>query len=112
MDFVSSPPQLSENEGGKLAVSTSTDSESDVSLGESFHMLTIDQLLKLQKELSEDKKKLKRSLKEFETGVHLKTGRKVQKEEKMLMSSVYTDYKQTKAKLRLLDALVSKHSIS
>lgn len=108
MDFVSSPPHASETETEKLNPSASTDSDTDISLGESLHTLTLDELLKQQREMNEEKKKLRRSLKEFENEFQAKTGRKLQKDDKLLMANVYTSYKQTKAKLRLLDALVAK----
>ncbi|KAK5646095.1 hypothetical protein RI129_004559 [Pyrocoelia pectoralis] len=108
MDFVSSTPQTSETETEKLNPSGSTDSDTDISLGESFHTLTLNELLQQQQDMNEEKKKLRRSLKEFENDLQTKTGRKLQKDDKILMSTVYSSYKKTKAKLRLLDALIAK----
>ncbi|KAF5296811.1 hypothetical protein FQA39_LY12329 [Lamprigera yunnana] len=108
MDFVSSTPQTSETETEKLYPSGSTDSDTDISLGESFHTLSLNELLLQQQEITEEKKKIRRSLKEFENDLQTKTGRKVQKDEKIFMSTVYNSYKKTKAKLRLLDALIAK----
>lgn len=108
MDFVSSPAQASENETEKLNPSASTDSDTDISLGESLHTLTLDEMLQQQRDMNEEKKKLRRSLKEFENEFQAKTGRKLQKDDKVAMANVYASYKQTKAKLRLLDALVAK----
>ncbi|XP_031342366.1 protein FAM13A isoform X1 [Photinus pyralis] len=108
MDFVSSTPQTSETETDKFNPSASTDSDTDISLGESFHTLTLNELLQQQQDMNEEKKKLRRSLKEFENEMQTKTGRKLQKDDKILMSTVYSSYKKTKAKLRLLDALIAK----
>ncbi|KAK4879139.1 hypothetical protein RN001_007285 [Aquatica leii] len=108
MDFVSSTPQTSETETEKLYPSGSTDSDTDISLGESFHTLSLNELLQQQQDMTEEKKKLRRSLKEFENDLQTKTGRKLQKDDKIFMSAVYNSYKKTKAKLRLLDALIAK----
>ncbi|KAF5269190.1 hypothetical protein FQR65_LT02491 [Abscondita terminalis] len=111
MDFVSSTPQTSETETDKMYPSGSTDSDTDISLGESFHTLSLSELLQQQHEMNEEKKKLRRSLKEFENEIQTKTGRKLQKDDKILMSAVYNSYKRTKAKLRLLDALIAKQKL-
>ena len=39
----------------------------------------------------------------------VKTGRKVQKEDREPLEDTYANYKTTKSKLKLLDALMAKH---
>lgn len=113
MDFKSTPSQSVDNENEtekQNPSSISTDSDTDISLGENLHNLTLDELLSQQRKTTDDKKKMRRALQEFENDFQTKTGKKVQKEDKASMANVYQSYKQTKAKLRLLDALVEKHS--
>lgn len=115
MDFVSSPPaQLTETDSSEKTpqTTTSTDSDTDTSISENLHSLNREELMEQQKVATEEKKRLRRCLKQFEMDVELKTGRKVQKDDKMVMEGVYMSYKKTKAKLRLLDALLNKQMSS
>ncbi|KAM6956637.1 protein FAM13A-like [Aplochiton taeniatus] len=57
----------------------------------------------------EERKKLQLALKNFEQHFYSQTGRAVQKEDRGPMRDEYRQYKTLKAKLRLLDALLSKH---
>lgn len=66
------------------------------------------ELVEQQKSTREEKKKLRRQLREFEDEFQNRTGRKLQKEDRLPMETVYTDYKHIKAKLRLLEALLKK----
>lgn len=112
MDFVSLPTQTPEAEAEKQnPICTSTDSDTDTSIGENLHALSIDELLELQRVTSEEKKVLRRSLKHFEDEFQMRTGRKLQKEDRTPMEQVYLQYKKSKAKLRLLDALVGKQAL-
>lgn len=88
--------------------SVSTDSDTDSSIGENLHALTKDELLEQIRICTEEKKELRRKIKEFELEVQLKSGKMIQKEDKAPMENVYSTYKKTKAKLRLLEALVGK----
>lgn len=113
MDFVSLPPQISEPEPEKPSIPTcaSTDSsDTETSLGENLHSLPLNDLIEQQRTTNEEKKKLRRSLKEFENEFQTKTGRKLQKDDRLPMENVYSSYKQAKAKLRLLEALIAKHA--
>lgn len=115
MDFVSSPPaQLTETDSSEKTpqTTTSTDSDTDTSISENLHSLNREELMEQQKVATEEKKRLRRCLKQFEMDVELKTGRKVQKDDKMVMEGVYMSYKKTKAKLRLLEALLNKQMSS
>uniref|UniRef100_A0A6I8SY09 Family with sequence similarity 13 member B n=1 Tax=Xenopus tropicalis TaxID=8364 RepID=A0A6I8SY09_XENTR len=55
-----------------------------------------------------EKKKLRQSLREFEEEFHQQNGRNVQKDDRAPMLEVYREYKKVKAKLRLLEVLISK----
>lgn len=111
MDFVSSPPaQLTETDSSEKTSQnvTSAESDTDALINENLHSLNREKLLELQKLATEKKKRLRRCLKQFEMDIETKTGRKVQKDDKLAMEEVYISYKKTKAKLRLLDALLNK----
>lgn len=113
MDFISLPTQVVETESDKMAALTgsTTDSDTDTSIGENLHALSLEELRDQQKSTNEEKKQLRRSLKEFEADFETKTGRKLQKEDRASMETVYTSYKRAKAKLKLLDALVGKQAL-
>lgn len=111
MDFVSLPTQTAEPEFERAStICGSTDSDTDTSIGENLHSLPLDELLEQQRITNEEKKKLRRALKEYENEFQTRTGRKLQKDDRLPMEGVYLSYKQAKAKLRLLEALVTKHS--
>ena len=79
-----------------------------IALGD-LHALPISELRERKKEARDDKKRLRRALRDYEEKFERETGRKVQKEDRGQMEQTYTDYKHAKAKLRLLEALISKH---
>lgn len=113
MDFVSLPTQTAEPEFERAStICGSTDSDTDTSIGENLHSLPLEELLEQQRTTNEEKKTLRRSLKEYENEFQTRTGRKLQKDDRLPMEGVYLSYKQAKAKLRLLEALVNKHSHS
>lgn len=56
----------------------------------------------------EEKKQLRRTIKEFEHNFEEVNGRKMLKSDRSSIEDTYAAYKQKKAKLRLLDALVRK----
>ncbi|XP_070545204.1 protein FAM13A-like isoform X4 [Ptychodera flava] len=74
-----------------------------------LHEASITELLEKQIQAKNDKKRLRKVLREFEDSFFKRNGRKVQKEDRLPMESEYTEYKQVKARLRLLEALISKH---
>ncbi|XP_042210626.1 protein FAM13A-like isoform X6 [Homarus americanus] len=84
------------------------DGQRSVALGD-LHALPLGELRERKKEAREEKKKLRRSLREYEEKFEREMGRKVQKEDRGPMEQTYLDYKHAKAKLRLLEALLSKH---
>lgn len=67
-------------------------------------------MLEQQKNAREEKKKLRRNLREFEESFQTETGRRAQKHDRLVIEGIYVNYKQVKAKLRLLDALIAKKS--
>ncbi|XP_074027210.1 protein FAM13C isoform X2 [Leptinotarsa decemlineata] len=113
MNFVTptSSSQSNDTESEKTTVppSMSTDSsDSDSSVGENLHSLSKSEMIEQLKLAMEEKKRLKRKIKEFEMNIQLKTGKMIQKEERAPMESIYAAYKNAKAKARLLEALVGK----
>lgn len=114
MNFITptSSSQSNDTESEKTTVlpSISTDSDTDTSIGENLHSLSRPELIQQLKIVVEEKKELRRRIKEFELEVQLKAGRMIQKEDRTPMDGVYAAYKKTKAKLRLLEALVGKQN--
>ncbi|XP_077504253.1 LOW QUALITY PROTEIN: protein FAM13A [Amblyomma americanum] len=74
-----------------------------------LHELPLAELLQQQQQSKLEKRRLRKMLREFEEDFQKQTGRKVQKEDKAPMDSVYCEYKHVKARMRLLEVLVSKH---
>ncbi|XP_015675054.1 protein FAM13C [Protobothrops mucrosquamatus] len=69
-------------------------------------------LLEHLRETRADKKRIRKVLREFEEEFFRQTGRSPQKEDRIPMSEEYLEYKHIKAKLRLLEVLISKHDVS
>ncbi|XP_050392003.1 protein FAM13B isoform X9 [Patella vulgata] len=59
-----------------------------------------------------DKRKMRKQLREFEDVFFQEHGRKVQKEDRTPLQEEYNSYKQVKARLRLLEALIAKNNSS
>ncbi|KAI3351484.1 hypothetical protein L3Q82_020332, partial [Scortum barcoo] len=59
-----------------------------------------------------EKKKLRKTIREFEEDFYQRNGRNVQKEDRVPMLEEYREYKRIKAKLRLLEVLISKQDSS
>ncbi|KAJ4439036.1 hypothetical protein ANN_14992, partial [Periplaneta americana] len=115
MDFTSSPPSLSIQEetpdtSADVPTKCQQSTESSDSLWENLHALPLSELLNQQRTTREEKKRLRRSLREYEEDFQRRTGKKIQREDRIPMESVYIAYKQAKAKLRLLEALVTKQT--
>ncbi|XP_042313978.1 protein FAM13C isoform X2 [Sceloporus undulatus] len=77
-----------------------------------LHEATMPVLLEHLRETRADKKRLRKVLREFEEQFFKQTGRSPQKEDRIPMSEEYLEYKHIKAKLRLLEVLISKHDVS
>lgn len=107
---VQSPSESSTSISGPESVSDSNSNENDTigSINETIKMMSIDKLWIQFDIVREEKKQLRRSLKEFEYKFEETNGRKMLKSDRKAMEDTYALYKQKKAKLRLLDALVKK----
>ncbi|NXO02143.1 FA13C protein, partial [Rhinopomastus cyanomelas] len=76
-----------------------------------LHEATMPVLLEHLRETRADKKRLRKALREFEEQFYRQTGRSPQKEDRVPMAEEYSEYKHMKAKIRLLEVLISKHDI-
>lgn len=79
-------------------------------MDENWHSMTRYELMKTQRKVKEEKRRLRRTVKELEEGVRSQTGKKIQKEDREPFDCTYQLYKSTKAKLKLIEALLSKQS--
>ncbi|XP_075934458.1 protein FAM13C-like [Anarhichas minor] len=77
-----------------------------------LHEASRSQLLNCLRETRAEKKMRRKALREFEDEFHRQTGRICQKEDCSPMKEEYQDYKQLKAKLRLLEVLLSKQEVT
>ncbi|MBN3297150.1 FA13A protein, partial [Amia calva] len=73
-----------------------------------LHSATMPELVEQLQEAREDKKRIRKKLREFEDKFFRQNGRNVQKEDRTPMAEEYNEYKHVKAKLRLLEVLISK----
>nr|XP_002126326.1 protein FAM13A [Ciona intestinalis] len=72
--------------------------------------LGIEELRRQQKEARGQRKRLRRKLRDFENEIQQQYDRQVMQADRIVMATEYGDYKDLKAKLRLLDALIEKHN--
>ncbi|XP_010897344.2 protein FAM13B isoform X1 [Esox lucius] len=92
-----------EETSGKLALDLRLSSSNASSMPE-----LLEQLWKART----DKKNLRKTIREFEDDFYQRNGRSVQKEDRLPMMEEYKEYKRIKAKLRLLEVLISKQDSS
>lgn len=92
-----------EEGSGRLALDLRLSSSNASSMPE-----LLEQLWKTRSE----KKKLRKSIRQFEEDFYQRNGRNVQKEDRVPMLEKYREYKRIKAKLRLLEVLISKQDSS
>ncbi|XP_076004960.1 protein FAM13B isoform X2 [Genypterus blacodes] len=92
-----------EEGSGKLALDLRLSSSNASSMPE-----LLEQLWKARAE----KKKMRKTIREFEEDFYQHNGRNVQKEDRVPMLEEYKEYKRIKAKLRLLEVLISKQDSS
>ncbi|KAM4555535.1 protein FAM13B isoform 5-T6 [Odontesthes bonariensis] len=92
-----------EEGSGRLALDLRLSSSNASSMPE-----LLEQLWKARAE----KKKLRKTIREFEDSFYQHNGRNVQKEDRVPMLEEYREYKRIKAKLRLLEVLISKQDSS
>jgi len=72
-----------------------------------WHIMTKEELHNAVIEMKGQKGRLKQLIKEFDQGVQAKTGRKVTKEERAPIENIYHSYKKTKARIKLIEALLT-----
>ncbi|GAA6236381.1 protein FAM13C-like, partial [Lates japonicus] len=77
-----------------------------------LHEASRSQLLESLRETRAEKKSRRKALREFEDQFYRQTGRICQKEDRTPMKEEYQEYKQLKAKLRLLEVLLSKQDVT
>ncbi|KAM4624543.1 protein FAM13C [Polymixia lowei] len=77
-----------------------------------LHEASRSELLECLRETRAERRRRRKALREFEEEFYRQTGRTCQKEDRTPMTEEYQDYKQLKAKLRLLEVLLSKHEVS
>ncbi|XP_019408409.1 PREDICTED: protein FAM13A isoform X3 [Crocodylus porosus] len=106
--------QLEDDADGFISpVDDKMPSKSGQDLGLSnLHAASMPELLEQLQEVREDKKRIRKKLRDFEDNFFRQNGRYVQKEDRTPMAEDYNEYKQMKAKLRLLEVLISKRDIS
>ncbi|XP_069373819.1 protein FAM13A-like [Paralichthys olivaceus] len=77
-----------------------------------LHEASRSQLLQSLRDTRAEKKTRRKALREFEDQFYRQTGRICQKEDRSPMKEEYQEYKQLKAKLRLLEVLLSKQDVT
>jgi len=75
-----------------------------------WHAMSREELLGVLKAVREDKKIARRAVKEFEDRFRNMTGRRVTKEDREPLEKTYKVYKNSKSKVKLINALLSKQS--
>ncbi|CAN2388976.1 GTPase-activator protein for Rho-like GTPases [Pristimantis euphronides] len=90
---------------------TPSKSTQDLGLG-NLHSASVSELLEQLQEAREEKKRIRKKLRDFEDNFFRQNGRNVQKEDRNPMAEEYSEYKHMKAKLRLLEVLISKRGTS
>ncbi|XP_077133195.1 protein FAM13A isoform X3 [Ranitomeya variabilis] len=90
---------------------TPAKSTQDLGLG-NLHSASVPELLEQLQEAREEKKRIRKKLRDFEDNFFRQNGRNVQKEDRNPMAEEYSEYKHMKAKLRLLEVLISKRGTS
>lgn len=104
------PPSDTEAMGNiQSALDSSTDStDTSSSINENVHEMSLDGLTRSLEIVRDEKKRLRRTIKEYEEVFEVQNGRKMLKSDRTAIEETFALYKQKKAKLRLLDALVRK----
>lgn len=88
--------------------STDESETTSSSITENIHSMTVEELWEHYDAAREEKKELRRTIKDFEQKFEETTGRKMLKSDRKMIEETYALYKQKKAKLRLIDALFKK----
>uniref|UniRef100_A0A8C2DTH5 Family with sequence similarity 13 member A n=1 Tax=Cyprinus carpio TaxID=7962 RepID=A0A8C2DTH5_CYPCA len=77
-----------------------------------LHAAPMQELVEQLQEAREEKKRIRKNLRDFEDQFFKQNGRNVQKEDRSPLAGEYNEYKHIKAKLRLLEVLISKRDSS
>lgn len=114
MSFTASDrPAISERddelEVGNRTASNGAGATERLQLDDNLHNLPISQLRDQLSKAKDDKRRLRDVLLVFEEDFRSNVGRKVQKDDRGEMDDQYAEYKQIKAKVKLLEVLVAKH---
>ncbi|XP_066258257.1 protein FAM13A [Euwallacea similis] len=116
MHFVTSTSSSNETESDKIETPTGyIENETykevlkKVNFEENLHSLTKPELLQQMGAIIEEKRELRRKIKEFEKTVQTNLGRMLTKEDKKPVEEWYMSYKRVKGRLRLIEALVGKY---
>ncbi|CAL8353265.1 unnamed protein product [Boreogadus saida] len=75
-----------------------------------LHSANMQELLEQLQETREEKKRIRKNLREYEDQFFRENGRNVQKEDRSPLAVEYNEYKHVKAKLKLLEVLISKRN--
>lgn len=104
-----SPPPQEEEESECAAPIPPRKTIAQTVVLDNLHSLPHDELVSLQRTTREEKKRLKRNLRqaELESGVRGPGGRRTDRPPPA-DAKLYTDYKHIKAKLKFIDALINK----
>ncbi|XP_037084013.1 protein FAM13A-like [Pollicipes pollicipes] len=78
-------------------------------LDDNLHNLPVSELRDQLSRAKDEKRRLRGVLLVFEENFRSSVGRKVQKDDRGEMDDTYAEYKQVKAKVKLLEVLVAKH---
>uniref|UniRef100_A0A182KGB5 FAM13A-like domain-containing protein n=1 Tax=Anopheles christyi TaxID=43041 RepID=A0A182KGB5_9DIPT len=107
---ISTSGQLLTDDSEETATATTTTNTTTTSSSatENIHSMTPDELWQHYDTTREEKKELRRTIKDFEQQFEETTGRKMLKSDRKSIEDTYALYKQKKAKLRLIDALFKK----
>lgn len=83
--------------------------QSSALFGEKIQNMSVDELWKFLDKTRDEKREVKRTIREFESLFEEQNGRKMLKHDRVFIEETYSNYKELKAKVRLLQALVRKH---
>lgn len=108
-DILEDQDTLQEEQDSQLECQDCSPRKSNMSLSSNLHELPLSDLIRQLQQARMEKRRLKRSVRDFEEEFQRQTGRRAQKEDRSPVETLYTDYRNIKARLKLLEALVSKH---
>ncbi|XP_037942483.1 uncharacterized protein LOC119675359 isoform X1 [Teleopsis dalmanni] len=104
----SAAPTTAASSDDSTTTTTSTQQTAAADANENIGQLSIDQLWEHLEKAREDKKMLKRTIRDYETVFEEQNGRKMLKNDRRNIEETYAQYKEKKAKTRLLQALIKK----